>query len=72
MSQSQPNNPLHGKTLEALLRELVAHYGWEGLADRVPLNCFLNEPGIGSSLKMLRKNDWARKRVEELYLNTEF
>lgn len=69
---SQPNNPLHGLTLEAILRALVTHYTFEGLADRIPLNCFSHQPSINSSLKVLRKTDWARKRLEELYLNTEF
>lgn len=71
MPEQQPNNPLHGLTLENILRHLVAHYTWEGLAERVPLNCFSNDPSIGSSLKFLRKTDWARKKVEELYINTE-
>lgn len=66
--QSQPRNPLHGKTLEAILVELVAVYGWPGLAERVPLRCFEYEPSINSSLKMLRKTPWARDKVESLYL----
>jgi uncharacterized protein (DUF2132 family) len=65
---AQPRNPLHGKTLEAILTELVAHYGWGGLAQRVALRCFSNEPSIGSSLKVLRKTPWAREKVESLYL----
>lgn len=72
MPESQPNNPLHGKTLEVILRALVMHYTFEGLAERVPLNCFANDPSINSSLKFLRKTDWARKKIEELYLNTTF
>ena len=72
MAEPQKNNPLHGKTLEAILRALVAHYSFEGLAERVNVNCFSHEPSINSSLKFLRKTDWARKKVEELYLNTEF
>lgn len=72
MAESQPNNPLHGKTLEAILRALVNHYTFEGLADRVPVNCFRTDPSITSSLKFLRKTDWARKKIEELYLSTEF
>ncbi len=67
MSQ-QANNPLHGKTLESILTELEAHYGWEQLALRIPVNCFKNDPSIKSSLTFLRKTDWARKKVEELYL----
>jgi uncharacterized protein (DUF2132 family) len=65
---AQPRNPLHGLTLEALLTELVAHYGWDGLAERVQLRCFSIEPSIASSLKVLRKTPWARDKVESLYL----
>jgi hypothetical protein len=65
---AQPHNPLHGKTLEAILTELVAHYGWDGLAQRIALRCFSSEPSIGSSLKVLRKTPWAREKVESLYL----
>jgi uncharacterized protein (DUF2132 family) len=65
---AQPRNPLHGKTLEAILTELVAHFGWDGLAQRIALRCFSNEPSIGSSLKVLRKTPWAREKVEGLYL----
>ena len=64
---SQPNNPLHGKTLEAILTELVAHYGWDQLGEEIRINCFRNNPSIKSSLTFLRKTDWARKQVEELY-----
>ncbi|WP_018619404.1 VF530 family DNA-binding protein [Spirosoma luteum] len=66
----QPNNPLHGKTLEAILTELVDHFGWDELGQRIRINCFLNDPSIKSSLTFLRKTDWARKQVEELYLST--
>jgi uncharacterized protein (DUF2132 family) len=66
---SQPNNPLHGKTLEAIITELVAHYGWDELGQRIRINCFLNNPSIKSSLTFLRKTEWARKQVEELYVN---
>lgn len=65
---TQPNNPLHGKTLEMILTELVDRYGWPELGYRIPINCFLSDPSIKSSLKFLRKTDWARKKVEELYL----
>jgi uncharacterized protein (DUF2132 family) len=64
----QARNPLHGVTLEALLTELVAHFGWAELAVQVPLRCFQSEPSINSSLKMLRKTPWAREKVESLYL----
>ena len=66
--QSQLNNPLHGQTLEALLTALVAAYGWSGLGERIALRCFRHEPSITSSLKVLRKTPWARKKVESLYL----
>lgn len=66
--QQQPNNPLHGKTLQMILEELVEAYRWEGLALYVDINCFKNEPSIQSSLKFLRKTPWARKQVEELYV----
>ncbi|WP_020597903.1 VF530 family DNA-binding protein [Spirosoma panaciterrae] len=64
----QPNNPLHGKTLEAILTELVSYYGWERLGRKIRINCFVNNPSIKSSLTFLRKTDWARKQVEDLYL----
>lgn len=70
MSQQQPNNPLHGLTLEKILTRLVEHYGWDGLYDEINVNCFYNEPSIKSSLKFLRKTQWARDKVEALYLQT--
>jgi uncharacterized protein (DUF2132 family) len=68
----QPNNPLHGITLEKLLTRLVDHYGWEELGRRIDIRCFNWEPSITSSLKFLRKNPWARDKVEALYLSTGF
>ncbi len=65
---SQPRNPLHGVTLEALVTALVARYGWEGLARRAPMRCFSHDPSVASSLKFLRKTPWARDKVEQLYL----
>ncbi len=65
---AQPNDPLHGVTLKALLTELVDRYGWPGLAERIDIACFKNDPSLGSSLKFLRKTDWARAKVERLYL----
>ena len=62
-------DPLHGKTLEMILNELVDFYGWEQLGFMVQINCFNNDPSIKSSLKFLRKTEWARKKVEELYLH---
>lgn len=61
-------DPLHGKTLELLLQELVNFYGWEQMGNMVNINCFTQDPSIKSSLKFLRKTPWARKKVEELYL----
>ncbi|MBN2703364.1 MAG: DUF2132 domain-containing protein [Pontiellaceae bacterium] len=68
----QPNNPLHGITLEKLLTRLVDHYGWDELGRRIDIRCFNWEPSIKSSLKFLRKNPWAREKVEALYLCTDF
>ena len=66
----QPNNPLHGVTLEMIVTQLVNQYGWEELGKRIPIKCFTNDPSIKSSLKFLRQTAWARKKVEELYLNS--
>lgn len=68
MSRAQPNNPLHGVTLEAMLKLLLARHGWEGLAARIDVRCFSVDPSLSSSLKFLRRTEWARKKVEELYL----
>jgi len=65
---AQPRNPLHGLTLERILTELVAAYGWEGLAAQVPVRCFSLNPSIKSSLQFLRRTPWAREKVEGLYL----
>jgi len=67
---TQPNNPLHGKTLEAILTYLVNFYGWEKLGEEIRINCFTHDPSIKSSLTFLRKTPWARKKVEELYVFT--
>ncbi len=64
----QAHNPLHGLTLEAIVSALLAHYGWAGLAERIPVRCFSSDPSIASSLKFLRKTPWARDKVEGLYL----
>ncbi len=68
MLPTQPNNPLHGLTLEAILNHLVNYYGWEQLGIRINIRCFNENPSIKSSLVFLRKTAWARKKVEELYL----
>jgi len=70
MENPQPNNPLHGLTLETLLTELVEQYGWDELGRRIPVKCFTDDPSIKSSLKFLRRTPWARKKVEELYLKS--
>ncbi len=69
MSTDRKQDPLHGITLEKLLTHLVEHLGWEELGDRIPVNCFLNNPSIKSSLTFLRRTPWARKKVEDLYLD---
>lgn len=65
---SQPRNPLHGITLERMLTDLEAYFGWAGLAERIPVRCFASDPSVASSLKFLRKTPWAREKVEGLYL----
>ena len=65
---AQPRNPLHSVTLEAMLVALQAHYGWDGLGERIALRCFTHEPSVTSSLKLLRRTPWAREKVESLYL----
>jgi uncharacterized protein (DUF2132 family) len=67
-AKTQARNPLHGKTLEAIVTELSEHYGWEDLGVRIPVRCFTHDPSVTSSLKFLRKTPWAREKVESLYL----
>lgn len=64
----QPNNPLHGVTLEEMLEALIRKHGWAGLAEAVPIRCFTHDPSVTSSLKFLRRTPWARAKVEQLYL----
>jgi len=67
--EKQPNNPLHGKRLDTIIEELLDYYGgWKGLAQQVRINCFVDNPSLKSSLKFLRKTPWARKKVEDLYI----
>lgn len=70
MSQEdiQLNNPLHGLKLDTLLNEVVTHYGFDILAEYTRLKCFKNNPSISSSLKFLRKTEWARETLERFYL----
>lgn len=71
MVDHQPNNPLHGITLEQIVNSLVDHYGWVELGKRINIRCFNSDPSVKSSLKFLRKTPWARKKVEDLYLVTQ-
>lgn len=68
MSEEQPHNPLHGITLEHVVRDLVGHYGWLELARRIDIRCFTVDPSVKSSLKFLRRTPWARDKVEALWL----
>lgn len=70
MSQHQTKDPLHGMTLEKIVIFLSEHYGWEQLADRIPVRCFENNPSVKSSLTFLRRTPWARTKVETLYVQT--
>lgn len=68
MNETQPNNPLHGITLDKLLTELVTFYGWQAMGQQIDIRCFTHDPSIASSLKFLRRTQWARERVEALYV----
>ena len=70
MANEQPNNLLHGITLEMILTSLVEQHGWAEMGKRIPIKCFNENPSIKSSLKFLRQTPWARKRVEDLYLKS--
>tara|TARA_B100000809_G_scaffold109536_1_gene108014 strand:+ start:141 stop:416 length:276 start_codon:yes stop_codon:yes gene_type:complete len=70
MTEKQPNNPLHGITLEMVVQRLADHHGWDGLAQRININCFKSNPSVKSSLKFLRRTLWAREKVESLYIST--
>lgn len=70
MELTQKNNPLHGLPLKDIVTKLVDYYDWAELWTIIKINCFINEPSINSSLKFLRKTPWARKKVEDLYLET--
>ena len=65
------NDPLHGKTLKNILTELLEQFGWDHLAEEININCFKINPSINSSLKFLRKTEWARKKVEKFYLDSK-
>jgi uncharacterized protein (DUF2132 family) len=68
MSASHPRDPLHGITLETIVKDLVERYGWAEMGRRVPIRCFLHDPSVKSSLTFLRKTPWARERVEGWYI----
>ena len=70
MQNNQSKNPLHGITLQKIVEDLVSFYGFDTLSELVKIKCFTSNPSIKSSLTFLRKTDWARKKVEELYLKT--
>ena len=70
MENNHSNNPLHGVTLQKILEELIAFYGFDTLGELIKIRCFNENPSIKSSLTFLRKTDWARKKVEELYIRT--
>jgi uncharacterized protein (DUF2132 family) len=69
-NNQQANNPLHSVTLEQVVTKLQQKYGWEGLAQRININCFKSDPSIKSSLKFLRRTPWAREKVESLFVHT--
>jgi uncharacterized protein (DUF2132 family) len=67
-SKPKSNDPLHGITLETIVKQLADHFGWEELGEIIPINCFRSNPSVKSSLTFLRKTPWARKKVEELFI----
>jgi uncharacterized protein (DUF2132 family) len=69
--EEQPNNPLHGIKLADMLKYLEAEYGWESLGQLINIRCFNYDPSITSSLKFLRRTQWAKEKVEKLYLDTK-
>ena len=70
MENNQANNPLHGKTLQFILQQLIDYYGFDTLSELIKIRCFSDNPSLKSSLTFLRKTDWARQKVEDLYLKT--
>jgi uncharacterized protein (DUF2132 family) len=68
--QNQDKNPLHGITLQTILEKLVEYYGFDTLGELIPIKCFTSNPSIKSSLTFLRKTDWARKKLEDLYIKS--
>jgi uncharacterized protein (DUF2132 family) len=70
-ARAHPRDPLHGITLQQVIEQLQARYGWEELGRRIPIRCFTNEPSLGSSLAFLRRQPWARQQVEALFLSSK-
>ena len=70
MEKPLSKDPLHGITLQKIMEQLVDHYGFDTLGELIKIKCFTDNPSIKSSLTFLRKTDWARKKVEELYIST--
>jgi uncharacterized protein (DUF2132 family) len=70
MEKQQSKDPLHGITLQRIMEQLVEFYGFHTLGELIKIKCFNDNPSIKSSLTFLRKTDWARKKVEELYVKT--
>ena len=68
--RAHPKDPLHGITLQTVVEELHARYGWQELGRRIPIRCFTHEPSLASSLTFLRRTPWARSQVEDLFLRT--
>ncbi|MGE4318038.1 MAG: VF530 family DNA-binding protein [Deferribacterales bacterium] len=69
---TNPKDPFHGITLEMVVNRLVKHYGWDKLAEMISVKCFKSNQSVSSTLKFLRQTPWARTKVEQLYLKTEF
>jgi uncharacterized protein (DUF2132 family) len=70
MENTKSKDPLHGITLLKILEQLIGHYGFDTLAELIKIKCFTDKPSLKSSLTFLRKTDWARKQVEELYVKS--
>ncbi|AIN74356.1 DUF2132 domain-containing protein [Flavobacterium psychrophilum] len=70
MENNKSKDPLHGITLQQILEKLIGFYGFDTLGELINIKCFRENPTIKSSLTFLRKTDWARKKVEELYVKT--
>lgn len=69
--RAHPKDPLHGVTLQTVVEELHARYGWEELGRQIPIRCFTHDPSLSSSLTFLRRTPWARSQVEDLFLRSQ-